>query len=300
MYDIIIIGAGPAGLTSAIYASRAGKKVLVLEGLTYGGKIVNALKVMNYPGIKEISGYEFATTLYEQAIDMGSVIKFEGVVSIKDNKDSKIVITKDNEYECRALIIATGVQNRKLSIDREDELLGKGISYCATCDGAFYKDKVCAVVGGGNVSVDDAIFLSNYCKKVYVIYRKDNLRGEKILVDKLKSLDNVEFIYNSNVIKLNGDNKLESIDIINNITNEESNILVDGLFIAIGQVPDNRCFSNLIELDDRGYIITDEDCHTNIKGIYAVGDTRVKKIRQLTTATSDGTIAALMAIKEMF
>ncbi len=300
MYDIIIIGAGPAGLTSAIYGERAGKKTLVLESLSYGGKIINALLVKNYPGIKEISGFDFATNLYEQAIELGSQIKYEKVIGIKDNGESKFVITNENEYECMAIIIATGVQNRKLLLDREDELLGKGISYCATCDGAFYKDKVCAVVGGGNVSIDDALFLSNYCKKVYVIYRKEKLRAESILVDRLKTKDNVEFIYNSNVIKLNGKDKLESIDILNNVTNERNNLIIDGLFIAIGQVPDNRAFSNLVKLDDNGYIITDNECHTNIKGIYAAGDTRVKSIRQLTTASSDGTIAALTAVKEMF
>ena len=297
MKDVIIIGAGPAGLTSAIYGVRAGKSVLVLESLSYGGNIINTLEIENYPAIKNISGYEFATNLYNQAKDLGAEIKYEKVIDIKDLGDKKQVITKDNTYEAKAVIIATGVKNRKLGLDKEEEFLGKGISYCATCDGAFYKDKIVAVNGGANTAVEDALFLSNYCKKVYVIYRRDNLRAEQIEVDKLRKKDNVEYIFNSNIIELLGKDKLEGIIIEDNNKNKKE-LKIDGLFIAIGQVPANDFFKDLIDVDENGYIISDDLCHTNIKGIYVAGDIKEKEVRQLTTAASDGTIAVLTAIKE--
>ena len=299
MVDIIIIGAGPAGLTSAIYARRAGKSVLLLEALSYGGMIVNAKEVENYPGFKSISGYDLATNLYNQAMDLGAEIKYEKVFKIEDLGNIKKVITNDNEYKSKAVIIATGVQNRKLGLKNEDKFLGKGVSYCATCDGAFYKNKIVSVIGGGNTAISDALFLSEYCKKVYIIYRRDSFRGDKIIVDKLKNRDNVEFIYNTTVTELLGDDKLEGIEILNNNTNKRKTIDMDGVFVAIGQEPSNSNFEDLIKMNDKGYIIGDDACHTNIKGIYVAGDTRVKEVRQLTTATSDGTIAALSAIKEM-
>lgn len=299
MTDIIIIGAGPAGLTAAIYARRAGKEVIILEGLAYGGMIVNAKDVENYPGFKNISGFDLATNLYNQVIDLGAKVIYEKAFKIEDLGKTKKVITNDYEYEAKAVIIATGVQNRKLGLKNEDKLLGKGLSYCATCDGAFYKNKIVSVIGGGNTAVADALFLSEYCKKVYVIYRKDKVRGDKIVVNKLEKKDNVEFIYNTVVTEIIGNEKLEKIEILNNKTDKRELIDMDGLFVAIGQEPSNNNFSNLIKMDDKGYIIADESCHTNIKGIYVAGDTRVKEVRQLTTATSDGTIAALNAIKEM-
>ncbi|MBR3161974.1 MAG: thioredoxin-disulfide reductase [Bacilli bacterium] len=299
MTDIIIIGAGPAGLTAAIYARRAGKSVLILEALSYGGMIVNAKEVENYPGFESISGFDFATNLYNQVIKLGADIKYEKAFKIEDLGKSKKVVTNDNEYNAKAVIIATGVQNRKLGLKNENELLGKGVSYCATCDGAFYKDKVVSVIGGGNTAVGDAIYLSEYCKKVYVIYRKDKVRGDKIVVDKLEKKNNVEFIYNATVTELIGNDKLEKIEILYNNTDTRKTIKMDGLFVAIGQEPSNSNFEDLIKMDDKGYIIGDDGCHTNVKGIYVAGDTRVKEVRQLTTATSDGTIAALNAIKEM-
>lgn len=299
MKDIIIIGAGPAGLTAAIYGRRAGKSVLVLEALNYGGIIVTAKEVENYPGFKNISGYDLATNLYNQVVDLGAEIVYEKVFKIEDLGNVKKVITNDNEYQAKAVIIATGVQNRKLGLKNENELLGKGLSYCATCDGAFYKDKIVSVIGGGNTAVSDALFLSEYCKKVYIIYRKDKVRGDKILVNKLEKKDNVDFIYNSTVTEIIGDKKLEEIEILNNKTDKREVMKMDGLFVAIGQEPSNSNFADLIKIDDKGYIIGDESCHTNRKGIYVAGDTRVKTVRQLTTATSDGTIAALTAIKEM-
>ena len=299
MKDIIIIGAGPAGLTAAIYARRAGKSVLVLEALSYGGMITNAKEVENYPGFKNISGFDLATNLYNQATSLEAEVIYEKVFKIEDLGKTKKVITNDHEYEAKAIIIATGVQNRKLGLKNEKELLGKGISYCATCDGAFYKNKTVSVIGGGNTAVSDALFLSEYCKKVYIIYRKDKVRGDKILVNKLEKKDNVEFIYNSTITEIIGDEKLKEIEILNNNTNKRKIMKMDGVFVAIGQEPSNSNFEDIIKMNEAGYIIGDESCHTNIKGIYVAGDTRVKEIRQLTTATSDGTIAALTAIKEM-
>ena len=299
MTDIIVIGAGPAGLTAALYAKRANKNVLVFEAVTYGGRIINAKEIENYPAIKSISGFDYATNLYNQVKDLGVEIKFEKVTDIKVKDNKKTVITSKGEYDCKAIIIAVGVENRKLGLPNEEEWIGKGISYCATCDGAFYRNKVVAVNGGGNTAVMDALELSEYCKKVYLIYRHNELRGEQIRVDKLKSIDNIEVIYNTNITALLGNDKLESLELTNKDTGSVTNLEVSGLFIAIGQIPSNKIFEKIINMTDTGYIIGDDNCHTNIKGIYVAGDTRDKEFRQLTTAVSDGTIAALTAIREL-
>lgn len=295
MYDIIIVGAGPAGLTAALYALRANKKVLVLEAKTYGGQIVNASKVENYPGVKSISGFDYAKVLYEQVKDLGADFKFETVVRIDEEKN---VITSKNTYQAKAIILATGAENRKLRLDNEENLIGKGVSYCATCDGNFYKNKVVAVVGGGNTALEDAIYLSNIASKVYLIHRRDSFRGEETYVDELKKQENVEYILNANVVKINGENKIESID-VKDIDGNIQNIIIDGLFIAVGQEPKNEIFKNIIEMDKNGYIISEDGVHTSTEGIYVAGDARVKTLRQLTTAVSDGAIAATTAIKEM-
>ena len=295
MYDIIIIGAGPAGLTAAIYARRASKKVLVIEKNTYGGQIINTLDIENYPAYEHISGFDFATNIYNQAKSLGAEIIFENVVDIIDNEKTKEVITNKTKYTSKAVIIATGSENRKLGLENEDSLVGKGISYCATCDGAFYKDKIVAVVGGGNTALEDALYLSDIANKVYLIHRRDSFRAEESTINKLKEKSNVEFIYNSNVTKLNSNEKLESIEVTNKNSSVEK-IDVDGLFIAIGRIPENENFAKLINLDSSGYIISDDSCITNVKGIYASGDNRVKDVRQLVTATSDGAIAATKAI----
>lgn len=295
MYDIIIVGAGPAGLTAALYARRANKKVLVFEAKSYGGQIVNANLVENYPGIPSISGFDYATNLYNQVKNLGAEIKFETVTRIEADKT---VITNNGTYQAKAIILATGAENRKLNIDKETEFVGKGVSYCATCDGNFYKNKTVAVVGGGNTAIEDAIYLSNIAKKVYLIHRRDEFRAEATYVKELKTKNNIEFILNSNVKTINGSNTLESIDVIDN-NNNIRNIEIDGLFIAVGQSPKNEIFKNIINIDKMGYIISEDGVHTNIKGIYVAGDARVKQLRQLTTAVSDGSIAATMAIKEM-
>ena len=296
MYDIIIVGAGPAGLTSSIYARRAMKKTLVLEALSYGGQIINTLKIDNYPASPNISGFDFATKLYNQAKDLGTEIKFEKVIEIKDGNDYKEVITTNNSYKSKAIILATGSENRKLGITNEDELIGKGISYCATCDGAFYRGKDVAVVGGGNTALEDALYLSDIAKTVYLIHRRDKFRAEEAIVNNVQNKDNIKFIYNSNVTKLNGDDKLESV-VVTDKNGKSEEIKVAGLFVAIGRIPENENFKKIIKLDDSGYIIASENCHTNIPGIFASGDNRVKEVRQLVTAASDGAIAATEAIK---
>lgn len=296
MYDSIIIGAGTAGLTAAIYLRRASKRILILEAKSYGGQIINAENIENYPGEAHISGFDFATKLYNQVKDLNAEVIFEKVVDIKDNGNEKEVITNNNVYKTKTIILATGSDNRKLGIPNEKELIGKGISYCATCDGNFYKNKVVAVVGGGNTALEDALYLSAIASKVYLIHRRDTFKGDNETVNKIKEKNNVEIIYNSRVTNLNCDNKLNSIEIINNL-NETKTINVDGCFIAIGRVPENENFSKLINLNETGYIIAGEDCNTNVKGIFVAGDCRQKEVRQLVTATSDGAVAASEVIK---
>ena len=296
IYDIIIIGAGPAGLTSAIYAGRANKKILVLEAKTYGGQIVNTLDIENYPVEEHISGFDFATKIYNQAKNLGAEIVFEKVVDINDLGEIKEVVTSKNKYKAKAIIIATGSENRKLGLTNEDDLVGKGISYCATCDGNFYKKKKVAVVGGGNTALEDALYLSDIVEKVYLIHRREEFRGEEGTVERLKEKNNIEFIYNSNVTKLNAKDRLESIEVTNK-DGSVNEINIDCLFVAVGRIPENQNFAKLIQLDDSGYVVSNENCHTNVNGIFVAGDNRVKELRQLVTATSDGAIAAVEAVK---
>ena len=294
MYDIIIVGAGPAGLTAAIYALRAKKKVLIFEAKSYGGQITTAALVENYPGFESISGFDLATNLYNQVLKLGGEVKFETVLKIEEGN---VVTTKKGEYTAKAIILATGADKKKLNIEKEDRFAGNGISYCATCDGNFYKGKVVAVVGGGNAALEDALYLSNIASKVYLIHRRDSFRADQY-VKELEEKGNVEFVYESNVATINGDKKLESIDIKNN-NGDITNLKVDGLFIAVVQEPKNGLFANVVELDNAGYIKTEDGVHTSTPKIYVAGDARPKMLRQLVTATSDGAIAATTAIKEM-
>ena len=296
MYDIIIVGAGPAGLTAAIYARRALKKTLVLEALSYGGQIINTLNIENYPASPHISGYDLATNMYNQAKELDTEFIFEKAVEIKKEKDIITINTTKNTYQAKAVILATGADNRKLGLEKEEEWIGKGISYCATCDGNFYKNKEVAIVGGGNTAIEDAIFLSNIAKKVYLIHRRDTFRANDAEVEICKKQKNIEFIYNSNIIKLLGTDKLEAIEVENN-QKERKTIQVSGLFIAIGKVPENENFKDIIKLDENGYIKATENCHTNVEGIFVAGDNRTKELRQLVTATSDGATSATEAIK---
>lgn len=300
MFDVIIVGAGTAGLSAAIYAARAEKKALVLEGRAYGGQIINSPEVENYPGIKKISGYEFAASLYEQAVGLGAEIQFEQVQGIKkeageSGKEWKTVVTDAGQYQGKTVILATGAKNRPLGLPREQELTGAGISYCATCDGAFFRNQVVAVNGGGNTALEDAIYLSGICGKVYLIHRRSTFRGEEKLVSLLRGKDNVEFLLECEIAELYGKERLEAIGVKMGSDGSVRKIPVNALFVAIGQMPDNERFSGLVELDEGGYIKAGEDCRTNVAGIYAAGDCRTKKVRQLATAAADGAVAGLAA-----
>lgn len=296
MHDIIIVGAGTAGLSAAIYGLRAGKSVLVLEQASYGGQIINTPEIENYPAIQKISGFEFATNLYNQAKNLGAEFAFEKVEGIEDKGQFKEVKTKDKSYEGKTVILATGAKNRSLGVEKEEELVGKGISYCATCDGMFYRGKVVAVNGGGNTAVEDATFLSDYVQKVYVIHRRDEFRADKAEVDRLTSKPNVELVLNSTVKRLESDASGLTGVVVANKDGEERTLKVDGLFVAIGQAPDNQAFSDLVELDGKGYISAGESTLTKTPGIFTAGDCRTKAIRQLATAASDGAVAGLAAV----
>ena len=293
-YDIVIIGAGTAGLTAAIYAARAGKKVLILENESIGGQIATSPKVENYPGFSEISGMEFSDRLYEQASALGVELELDKAEKITDNGDNKTVKTEYGEFTCKAVIIATGVKHRHLGIEAEEKYMGRGVSYCAVCDGAFYKGKDVAVVGGGNSAVQSAIMLSNICNKVYLIHRRDEFRCEKKLSDEVRAIENIELVLSSTVQNLKGEDKLTTV-IIENKSGETEEISAEGLFVLVGQIPENGAFADIITLDESGYIVAGEDCKTNVDGVFAAGDCRTKAIRQLTTAAADGSVAALAA-----
>ena len=296
MIDVIIVGAGPAGLSAAIYVERSGKHAVCFEKLTVGGQIVNTPDIANYPGIKNISGFEFSMGLYEQATELGAEVIYDRVSGI-EKKDNTFKVTTDSgkEYEAKAVILATGAKNRHLGLDKEEELTGRGVSYCATCDGAFFRGKDVAVNGGGNTALEDALFLTNYCNKVYIIHRRDEFRGEPQNLEAVKKKENIEFVLNSTISELKGDKALEAVVVRNKETQEEKEIPVSGLFIAIGQEPDNGDFSPVADLDNGGYIVADEKCLTKTPGIFVAGDCRTKDVRQLTTAASDGAVAALAA-----
>ena len=293
MYDCIIIGAGPAGLTAAIYLLRENKKIKIIEKETIGGKITSSARVDNYPGFTSISGSELADKLFDQVTNLGGEIDIEEMQSIKDGK-IKEVITDEGRYQTKSIILATGTYFNTLKLENEENFLGNGISFCTVCDGAFYKNKVVAVVGGGNTAIINAIYLSTLAKKVYLIVREDTIRGEKVNIDELLTKENIEIIYNSEVTKYLGDTSIKEIVIKNKDNTKE--LAVDGIFLAIGQVPETKKVNNLLNLDKYNYIEAKEDCQTNIAGIFAAGDVRSKKVRQLTTATNDGTIAALNVI----
>lgn len=294
-YDIVIVGAGTAGLSAAIYAVRAGKSVIVLEATTHGGQIVNTPEVENYPGIKKISGFEFANNLYKQVKSLGAEVIYEKVIGIEVNGEEKIVHTTKEDYQAKAVILATGAKNRPLGLEHEKEWIGAGISYCAICDGMFYRGKDVAVAGGGNTALENAIFLTNYCRKVYLIHRRDAFRGEEKLLQTLKEKPNVEFVLNANITRLIGEDGVDGVEVEDKNTHEKRVIDVMGLFVAIGQMPENSEFINVVDLDKGGYIEAKEDCKTKTKGIFTAGDCRTKKVRQLATAASDGAIAALAA-----
>ena len=297
MHDIIVVGSGPAGLTASIYARRANKSVLILEKGTFGGQVTFSPCIENYPGYIKMCGNEFADKLIDQAVTLGADIEMETVNEIVDNGDMKTVKTNLGEHTAKAVIIATGCKHRQIGLPNENALIGNGISFCATCDGAFFKNKTVAVLGGGNSALQEAILLSDLCSKVYVIQNLDFLTGEDKLCKILESKDNVEIIYETVITELIGDDELKSIVLKKEKDNSVANLDIDGLFIAIGLVPDNESFSNIAALNKLGYFDSDESCSTKTKGVFAAGDCRNKSVRQITTAVADGAVAALAAVK---
>lgn len=293
MYDVIIVGAGPAGLTAALYARRAGHSVLVLEGGVPGGQAVTTPHVENWPGTLSISGPDFAMGLYQQVTELGAEIQYAAVSGFQDQGAVKVVEADGQTFEGRALILANGVRRRKLGVPGEEELGGKGVSYCATCDGSFFKGKDVAVVGGGNTAVEDAIYLSAICPTVWLIHRRDKLSAQKYLLDNLSSKANVKFLMEHRVLEIQGKDQVENVHLAG--PKGQQIIHVSAIFAAVGLIPDNAKFAPPLELDQYGYIRAGEDCATNVSGVFAAGDTRVKELRQLVTAASDGAMAASRA-----
>ena len=298
MYDIVIIGAGPAGLTAAIYARRANKSVMLLDKAAFGGQITFSPKVENYPGYESISGSELADKLVEQVLSQGAEVEVECVTKVIDNGDSKTVITEDgNSYEAKAVIIASGAQHRHLGLPNEERFIGEGISFCAVCDGAFYKNKTVALIGGGNSALQEAILLSETCKKVIVVQNLDFLTGEKRLQEILLKRNNVEVITGATVASINDTPEFSGIVIEHTASGEKDALELDGMFVAIGLVPENEAFAELAELDAAGYIASGEECLTKTAGVFVAGDCRKKAVRQVTTASADGAVAAIAACR---
>lgn len=294
MYDIVIVGAGPAGLTAAVYARRAGKSVLVLEKAGFGGQITYSHKIENFPSAQSISGTELADKMMEQAISQGADIELEEALEIKKTGEGFLIKTDFSEYDCKAVIIATGAKHRTLGAEGEEKFVGSGISFCAVCDGAFYEGKEVAVIGGGNSALVEASLLAETCKKVTIVQNLPHLTGEKKVAEALLNRDNVEVIYSTVVDSFKGDSDLEAV-ILKAEDGSLSELSVDGVFVAIGLAPDNKAFEAFVSLDKYGYIDSDETCTTKTEGIFTAGDCRKKQVRQITTAVADGAVAALGA-----
>lgn len=297
MKDIIIVGGGPAGLVAALYAGRAQLDALMIEKQFQGGQMVTTNEVENYPGFIDITGSDLANIMYEHAKKFGGTMEYKEVLDIQVDGDIKKVITNTETYEAKVVILSMGAKPKKLGLDRELELGGRGISYCATCDGGFFRNKVVAVVGGGDTAVEDALHLSRIAEKVYLISRGDTLKANKVAQEKLFKTSNVEILWDSIVTKLDGENKLEAIGVKNKKDSNETQLKMDGLFVAIGSTPSTELVKNLVELDKNGYIIADESCKTNIDGIFAIGDIRTKSVRQVLTAAADGAVSIYEAEK---
>lgn len=296
IYDCIIVGSGPAGLAAAIYAERACLDTLVIEReFTSGGQMASTYEVDNYPGLPGTGGFDMGMKFREHAEKLGARFVNAEVESVKLAGDVKEICTGEECYKARTVVIATGARHRTLGVPGEERLSGMGVSYCATCDGAFFRDKTVAVVGGGDVAIEDAIFLSRTCKKVYLIHRRDQLRGAKSLQEKLFSLPNVELIWNTVVTEIVGEDQVEAVRLHNNIEGMDFLQSVDGVFIAVGITPNSSIFNNLLNMDKLGYIAAEEDCRTSAKGVYAAGDVRTKALRQIVTAVSDGANAIYSA-----
>lgn len=300
MRDLVIVGAGPAGLTAAIYGMRAGLDTLVIDetGLG-GGQVVTTYEVDNYPGLPGIGGFDLGDKFKEHALKAGAEFKEATVAGVYKNDDVFSINTSEGQEMARAVIIATGASHSHLNVPGEEELLGMGVSYCATCDGAFFKNRTVAVVGGGDVALEDALFLARACEKVYLIHRRDSFRGAKKLADLVKSTHNIEVIYDSIVTEICGEYQVENIKVDNVKEGTSSMVKVDGIFIAVGMHPTTEAFSGLVELDERGYVIADEDGVTSTPGVFVAGDSRTKKVRQIVTAAADGA-NAVQSVTEYF
>ena len=293
MKDVLIIGAGPAGLTAAIYAARAGLDAVTLERENYGGQIINTPDIENYPGLSHVSGFQFATDLYEQAKALGAQIVFDDITKLSGSFEEGFTASCEygEDITARTVVIATGAKSRPLGAASEEKFKGRGVSYCATCDGAFYKGKTVAVAGGGNTAVEDALYLAGLCAKVYLIHRRDGFRADKKSVEKLLALPNVEPLLFYTVKDLQGDKTLSGAVLQSTKGEADLHIDIDGLFVAIGQIPSTSFLGDFVQKDEYGYIAAGEDCATSVKGVYIAGDARTKAVRQLTTAASDGCIA---------
>ena len=297
-YDVIIIGAGPGGMTSALYASRANLSVMMIDRGIYGGQMNNTAEIENYPGFKSILGPDLAKEMYESSTNFGAKYEYGTVESIEDKGDSKIVKTDQGSYEAGAVIIGTGSQYRKLGVPGEDEYGGRGVSYCAVCDGAFFKNREVVVVGGGDSAISEALYLAGLASKVTVIHRRDQLRAQKVIQDRAFANDKIEFVWDTNVTEVVGDNmKVTGVKTINNKTNEEGEIAASGVFIYVGNNPMTEPFSNLNITEEKCWIKTNERMETSVKGIFAIGDVREKELRQVTTAVGDGGIAGQNAFE---
>ncbi|MEG2192605.1 MAG: thioredoxin-disulfide reductase [Oscillospiraceae bacterium] len=294
-YDVAIIGAGPAGLSAAIYAQRAGFNTICFEANVHGGQIINTPEVENYPALGKVSGVEYATNICEQALGFGATIEYKSVSDVNLQGKIKEIKCGSESYTARAVIIATGVVRRKLGCPGEEKFIGAGVSYCATCDGLFFKNKTAVVVGGGNTALEDAVYLAGICEKVYLIHRRDEFRGSKHEVEKVLSNPKIEILYDSVVLAVNGTGKVESIVVKNLKTDKESTLSTSAVFIAVGLIPQNDMLKGKIKLTQDGYIDATEDCHTDVEGVFVAGDTRNKTLRQLVTATADGAIAGTAA-----
>lgn len=297
IYDIIIVGAGPAGMTAALYALRSDKKVLIIEKETCGGQIALAPKVENYMTRNSISGIELADKMFEQIMDLGVEFELENVEKIDKVEDLFHITTDYNKYLAKSVILAMGVKQRKIGVLNEEKWIGSGISYCVACDGAFYKGKDIAVIGDGNSALQYALELSSYCPKVYVCTLFDKFFGDKVLVDRLLNKDNIEVIHNVSLKQIIGDDTFEGMVFEDTKTKEEVKVRSSGVFIAIGHIPSNDIVKNLVDIDKAGYIISNEDCTTKTPGLFVAGDCRTKIIRQVSTAVADGSVAALQAVK---
>ena len=297
VYDIVIVGSGPAGLTAAIYASRANKNVLVIEKEAFGGMITHSPKVENYPGLGVISGLDLADKFVAQAMDLGVNFEFDEVKDISKDAHEFKVVGQHKEYVAKSIILATGSKHRTLKLDNEEKLVGKGISYCAVCDGPFYTGQDVTIIGGGNSAMQEAIMLASYCKSVTMIQNLDFFTGEKALQEQIKQTENIKTIFNKVVVGLLGEESLNAIVLQDQVSKQKEVFSTSSIFVAIGQEANNEAFKNICDLDQQGFIISDEMCNTKTSGVYVAGDCKVKKIRQVVTATSDGSIAALQAIR---